>query len=717
MSNAKHLPGVGEEEETTLMTRQKRHPDLSEGQAIASVIIYRTLAGLLPEQYDTDKRSLRVPKRPIINTPVVSINIHDNDALMQRALEKPITVQFRLLETEERTKPICVFWNHSILVSGVGGWSAKGCDVVFRNETHVSCQCNHMTSFAVLMDISRRENGEILPLKTITYASIAVTLGSLLLTFFFLAGLRALRSNQHSIRKNLVVALFLSELIFLLGINQADLPFACTVIAILLHFLYMCTFAWALLEALHIYRMLSEVRDINYGPMRFYYMVGWGVPAFITGLAVGLDPEGYGNPDFCWLSIYDTLIWSFAGPIVFAVAMSVFLYVLATKATCAAQQQGFEKKGTVSGLRSGLVSLLLISATWFLALLSVNSDAILFHYLFAGFNCLQGPLIFLLCVVLCKEVRKALKSSCGKKHSTDPTLTTKSTLTAAYNCNNTYVDGQLYHTPFGDSTGSLHSTVRSGKSQHSYIPFVLREESGLNNSQLHIGPVDPSSLFLEAKDQNNEHDTDSDSDLSLEDDQSGSYASTHSSDSEEDEEFPREPCWENLLCPNSEKMPAHSTPKDNLSGPGKPYWPGDFVTTASESDGHAGTEKLRVEPIGKNDWLGQAEEVLRENGETQTRENILSSLPHPTAQPQKGILKKKCLPPISEKNSIQRIHSKLSSCHSGMVSSHGSSGSDGSRGGGAPRPRQTLQEQLNGLTPIAMSIKTGTVDEDSSGSE
>lgn len=33
------------------------------------------------------------------------------------------------------------------------------------------------------------------------------------------------------------------------------------------------------------------------------------------GLAVGLDPQGYGNPDFCWLSLQDTLIWSFAGPI------------------------------------------------------------------------------------------------------------------------------------------------------------------------------------------------------------------------------------------------------------------------------------------------------------------------------------------------------------------------------------------------------------------
>lgn len=30
---------------------------------------------------------------------------------------------------------------------------------------------------------------------------------------------------------------------------------------------------------------------------------------------MGLDPQGYGNPDFCWLSFRDTLIWSFAGPI------------------------------------------------------------------------------------------------------------------------------------------------------------------------------------------------------------------------------------------------------------------------------------------------------------------------------------------------------------------------------------------------------------------
>lgn len=118
-----------------------------------------------------------------------------------------------------------------------------------------------MTSFAVLMDVSRREvglrgshragggssghwagcsdpalphspgpllptlqNGEILPLKTLTYVALGVTLAALLLTFLFLTLLRALRSNQHGIRRNLTAALGLAQLVFLLGINQADLP-------------------------------------------------------------------------------------------------------------------------------------------------------------------------------------------------------------------------------------------------------------------------------------------------------------------------------------------------------------------------------------------------------------------------------------------------------------------------------------------------------------
>lgn len=52
---------------------------------------------------------------------------------------------------------------HSL--GGTGGWSAKGCELLSRNRTHVTCQCSRSASCAVLMDISRREVG-VSPLPT-----------------------------------------------------------------------------------------------------------------------------------------------------------------------------------------------------------------------------------------------------------------------------------------------------------------------------------------------------------------------------------------------------------------------------------------------------------------------------------------------------------------------------------------------------------------------
>ncbi|XP_056129029.1 cadherin EGF LAG seven-pass G-type receptor 2 [Lampris incognitus] len=684
-------------------TRKRRHPDESQQEAIASVIIFHSLASLLPESYDPDKRSLRVPKRPVINTPVVSITVHDNDELLLHTLDKPITVQFRLVITEERSKPICVFWNHTIL-AGSGGWSAKGCEVVFRNSTHINCQCYHMTSFAVLMDVSRRENGEILPIKLVTWSTVGVTLGFLFLTTLFLLCLRAMQCNKTSIINNGATALFLSELIFILGINQADNPFLCTVIAILLHFFYLCTFSWLFLEGLHVYRMLSEVRDINYGPMRFYYLVGWGVPAFITGLAVGLDPEGYGNPDFCWLSMYDTLIWSFAGPIAMVVSMNVFLYVLASRVSCSLRHHSFEKKEPpVSGLRTAGVVLLLVTVTCLLALLSVNSDMIIFHYLFAGFNCVQGPFIFFFRIVFNKEARNAMKYCCSRKRP-DHMIKSKASV---YKCNTSYMDGRLYHLPFGDSSVSLNGTTQSGKSQQSYVPFVLRDD-GLNNSQGHIALNDHGSLFHETKEHLDDHDSDSDSDLSLEDDQSGSYASTHSSDSEDGEEpYPPEECWESLASNVAKRPHPHD---NNLS---KMYWPGDYASPPSDGEAAGGASRLMMDPLAHPDGrLGRDNRAAPDDkaADKDSMILLLPCLPNLNAHPHKGILKKKQLSPIAERNGINRIHNELSGSVAGLTSLHGSSSSDG-RAGAA---KAGFPDQLNG---VAMSIKAGTVDGDSSGSD
>lgn len=68
-----------------------------------------------------------------------------------------------------------------LVSAGNGGWSAKGCEVVFRNSTHISCQCYHMTSFAVLMDISRREVSDKKPFISTWSTSIIMLLNDFFL--------------------------------------------------------------------------------------------------------------------------------------------------------------------------------------------------------------------------------------------------------------------------------------------------------------------------------------------------------------------------------------------------------------------------------------------------------------------------------------------------------------------------------------------------------
>uniref|UniRef100_A0A8C9MNB8 Cadherin EGF LAG seven-pass G-type receptor 1 n=1 Tax=Serinus canaria TaxID=9135 RepID=A0A8C9MNB8_SERCA len=709
--------------ESAFAKRKKRHPDIETHHTVAMVIIYRSLGLLLPENYDPDRRSLRLPNRPIINTPVVSTAIHSDGEFPPNLVEKPVIVEYAMLETEERTKPVCVFWNHSITIGGTGAWSSRGCELFSRNHSHIACQCNHITSFAVLMDISKRENGEVLPLKIVTYTTVSISLAALLITFILLVLIRTLRSNLHSIHKNLVAALFFSELVFLIGINQTENPFVCTVIAILLHYFYMSTFAWMFVEQLHIYRMLTEVRNINFGHMRFYYVVGWGIPAIITGLAVGLDPQGYGNPDFCWLSVHDTLIWSFAGPIVMVVVINTVIFILAMKASCRRRQRSFEKTGVIPVLRTAFLLLLLISATWLLGLMAVNSDVMTFHYLFAIFSCLQGLFIFFFHCVFNKEVRKHLKNTLtGKKPLPDDSTATRATLlTRSLNCNNTYIEEpNMYRTTMGESTVSLESTVRDE---------AAHKLSG-SSSQARAGQTEAdSSIFHRNPSKSNEHDSDSDSELSL-DEHSSSYASSHSSDSEEDG-LETEKKWNTSTSKNNEHGPLHSTPKvDTLPNHVKPYWPTECVT-ASDGEDPGRKQKLKVE-TKVNVELHRENQVNHSNEAPQDKENEgqqkenrpLAHQNNQQPEQRKGILKNKVTypPPLVDKNMKNRLREKLSDYNQSTVSSRTTSlgTNEGLR---SPSDsgvtvknvrREQSRDQLNGM---AMNLHVGTGHADTSDSE
>ncbi|KAJ7997631.1 hypothetical protein DPEC_G00214130 [Dallia pectoralis] len=585
--------------------RKRRHAKVPGPPPVAVVIIYRTLGRLLPENYDADRRSLRLPLRPVINSPIVSTVIYSEDLPLTNQLLQPVILEYKLQETDERTKPVCVYWNHTISIRGTGGWSARGCELVSRNSSHISCRCGHMSSFAVLMDVSNREHGEVLPLKIITYTTVSASLVALLITFLLLAILRKLRSNLHSIHKNLVVSIFLSELIFMFGINQTGNAFLCTMVALLLHYSYMCTFAWMFVEGLHIYRMLTDIRNVNHGHMRFYYAIGWGIPAIITGLAVGLDPQGYGNLHFCWLSVHDTLIWSIAGPIGSVVLVNITLFFLAAKASCGKRQLTFEKSGAICSLRASFLLLVLLSATWLLCLMAVNSDILSFHYLFAVFSCLQGVCIFFFHCVFNEEVRTNLKNVfMGKK----PLLENST----ANHC--TLLTRSLNGKPTRPDEDARRGTTQDRRG----LP-----PTGLDKKGSH-GEGD-SSVFIRKRSKRD--DSDSDSELSLDED-SRSCASL---DSENGRRRSRQR-WSN------ERQPQHSTPK------------------ASESEELRGMETLRVET---------RDMALRQDNKDNTSQSDSATPSSPDSnltEKRRGILKNKITypPPLVDKNIKNLLQEKLS---------------------------------------------------------
>lgn len=87
-----------------------------------------------------------------------------------------------------------------------------------------------------------------------------------------------LESNLHHIHRQLALALCLSQMLFLIGVDRTAVPSpdaVCTLIAALLHYLLLCTFAWQLVEGIHLYVFVVKV-FYNKKIVWAYYPFAWG---------------------------------------------------------------------------------------------------------------------------------------------------------------------------------------------------------------------------------------------------------------------------------------------------------------------------------------------------------------------------------------------------------------------------------------------------------
>ncbi|KAK6990596.1 latrophilin-1, partial [Biomphalaria glabrata] len=105
----------------------------------------------------TDKKNSEneveeIQSRPRIASYILSASLRKDGH--SRKLPKPITFTMRLTEEMNQDQiALCSFWNISNGESA-GFWSQDGCQVVASqsHKNHTTCQCDHMTSFAIMLD-------------------------------------------------------------------------------------------------------------------------------------------------------------------------------------------------------------------------------------------------------------------------------------------------------------------------------------------------------------------------------------------------------------------------------------------------------------------------------------------------------------------------------------------------------------------------------------
>ncbi|XP_072451830.1 adhesion G-protein coupled receptor G5-like [Chiloscyllium punctatum] len=349
-----------------------------------------------------DARLFQVKNQTVLNH-VVGIEVGS------RALDNltdPVIIVF-YKPSPVKAIPKCVFWElQQNGNTAEGHWNDSGCTTQ-NTVNEVICRCNHLTFFAVLLQIDGNQHLDEKTLRSLTYITqigcgVSGIFTAITLIIHFILRKRQ-KEASIQIHVNLSVALFLLNVSFLTStvFSSESTDDLCKAIAVLLHYSLLCSFTWMGIEAFHLYLMLIKVFNIY---IRFYMLklclLGWGLPAGVLLIIIGVHTDNYGqysilvngnyaHSSMCWIKNktvhYVTNIAYFA--LVF-LSNSIVLLIVGVKMF---RLKGRDRKSVITVL--GLTCLLGI--TYGIAFFSYGPQSVTAMYLFCILNPLQGFFIFL----------------------------------------------------------------------------------------------------------------------------------------------------------------------------------------------------------------------------------------------------------------------------------------------------------------------------------
>ncbi|KAM9688822.1 adhesion G protein-coupled receptor E4-like isoform 2-T2 [Trichechus inunguis] len=314
------------------------------------------------------------------------------------------------------TKHLCVYWEAS---KEGGSWSTEGCSHMGSNNSHTTCQCFHLSSFAVLVGLTPKAD---LVLTVITYVGLSLSLLCLLLAAVTFLLCQPIQNTSTSLHLQLSLCLFLAHLLFLVGINQTKPKALCSVIAGALHYLYLASFTWMFLEGLHLFLTVRNLKVANYTSAgrfkkRFMYPFGYGIPAVIVAVSAGTGHKNYGTNTHCWLKLDKGFIWSFTGPVAVIILINLVFYFMILWILKSKLSSLNKEVSTIQDTRvmtfKAIAQLFILGCSWglgFFTFEAVGKTAeLVINYIFTIINVLQGVLLFIVHCLLNRQVRMEYK--------------------------------------------------------------------------------------------------------------------------------------------------------------------------------------------------------------------------------------------------------------------------------------------------------------------
>ncbi|XP_057242862.1 adhesion G-protein coupled receptor D1-like, partial [Malurus melanocephalus] len=326
------------------------------------------------------------------------------------------------LNKSNRVHLYCAFLDYS---NGTGVWSNEGCVRDSGDLNHSVCLCNHLTNFAILMQVVplKLSREHQVALSSITYIGCALSIFCLtitLVTFAILSSVSTIRNQRYHIHANLAFAVLLAQILLLTSFQFSPATVPCKILAILLHFFFLSAFAWMLVEGFHLYSMVIKVFGSEESKHLYYYGIGWGCPLVICVISATSSLHSYGeSSNLCFLlGLYNTLLDTartrFPDQTLFLFfQVNIGILIAVTRVISRISADNYKVHGDANAfkLTAKAVAVLLpiLGSSWIFGILAVNAHALVFQYIFAVFNSLQGFFMFLFHCLLNSEVRAAFK--------------------------------------------------------------------------------------------------------------------------------------------------------------------------------------------------------------------------------------------------------------------------------------------------------------------